>query len=390
VVKHYQFYPAVIHSAARLTYTRVAAFLEGREADPPVPDATHVSLETLYRVYKALLSAREKRGAIEFESGETAMLFNDLGKIERIVKVERNEAHKLIEECMLAANVSAALFLRHAEHPTLYRVHEGPTPERLENLRTVLKDFALQLGGGDTPTAKDYAQLARQVADRPYTALLQTSMLRSMQAAQYSPDNLGHFGLAYEYYTHFTSPIRRYPDLTTHRAIRAVLEGGTYDPGLDWKALGQHCSDAERRADEATRDVEAWLKCFYMQDKVGETYQGTVSGVTGFGLFVTLDEMATDGLVHIAELGEDYFRFDKERHMLQGERTGARFRLGDKVWVKVVRVDMDQTKIDFVPSEPPRPATPPATAAGTPHASTPKVEVLRNFRPPLKPRGGPA
>jgi ribonuclease R len=416
VVKHYEFYPSVIHSHARLTYTRVAAFLEDREADPPIESDLHAPLESLYGVYKALLSARSKRGAIEFESGETAMLFNEQGKIDKIVRVERNEAHKLIEECMLAANVCAAEFLSKAEHPVLYRVHEGPTPERLENLRAVLKDFALSLGGGESPTAKDYAVLSQQVKERPYASLLQTSMLRSMQQAIYSPDNKGHFGLAYEHYTHFTSPIRRYPDLVTHRSIRAILTGQVYEIE-NWRQLGEHCSGNERRADEANRDVEAWLKCYFMQDKVGEVYAGTVSGVTGFGLFVTLDDVATDGLIHISDLGEDYFRFDKVRHLLLGERTGVAYRLGDKVWVKVVRVDMEQSKIDFVMAPKPKPkatveparnstkatATAPRSVSAKPgddkaallaaleertEAGKGKkkaaVEVIRNFRPPKK------
>jgi ribonuclease R len=377
VVKSYQFYPAVIHSQARLTYTRVAAFIDGRDADPPIDEPLHGPLEQLYAVFKALLGARAKRGAIEFESGETAMIFNDQGKIDRIVRVERNEAHKLIEECMLAANVCAAEYLANADHPALFRVHEGPTPERLENLRAVLKDFGLSLAGGDSPSAKDYAVLSGQIKDRPYASLLQTSMLRSMQQAIYSPDNKGHFGLAYEHYAHFTSPIRRYPDLVTHRSIKAVLASGRYEI-TNWVALGDVCSSNERRADEATRDVESWLKCYFMRDKVGEIYSGIVSGVTGFGLFVTLDEVATDGLVHISDLGEDYFRFDKVRHLLQGERTGASYRLGDKVWVKVVRVDMEQSKIDFVLTERPKRVEPDSAKAPAAGTATPRTAGKRS------------
>ena len=350
-VRHYQFYPGVIHSNARLTYTRVAAVLEGKEADPPVDRTLVPSLETLYAVFKALLGARAKRGAIDFDSVETQMIFDDKGKIERIVRVVRNDAHRLIEECMLAANVCASDFLAQNNHPTLYRIHEGPTPEKLEALRSMLKDFGLTLGGGDEPHAKDYAALLTRIKDQPYAGLLQTVMLRSLRQAVYSPENVGHFGLAYEGYAHFTSPIRRYPDLLVHRAIKAVLSGKTYDAG-DWAALGVHCSETERRADDATRDVENWLKCYFMQDHVGDEFEGTVSGVAGFGLFVTLDELFIDGLVHISDLGSDYFQYDQQRHLLKGERTGIRYQLGARVKVRVVRVDIETAKIDFVLVDP--------------------------------------
>jgi ribonuclease R len=346
-VRHYEFYPAVIHSHARLTYTRVAAVLEGKEAEPPIHRKLVPSLETLYAVFKSLLGARAKRGAIDFDSVETQMIFDDKGKIERIVRVERNDAHRLIEECMLAANVCASDFLIANGQPTLYRIHEGPTPEKLEALRSMLKDFGLTLGGGDEPHAKDYAALLSRIKDKPYAGLLQTVMLRSLRQAVYSPENVGHFGLAYEGYTHFTSPIRRYPDLLVHRAIKAVLSAKTYEAG-DWNALGVHCSETERRADDATRDVENWLKCYFMQDHVGDEFEGTVSGVTGFGLFVTLDELFIDGLVHISDLGSDYFQFDQQRHLLRGERTGVRYQLGARVKVRVVRVDIETAKIDFV------------------------------------------
>jgi ribonuclease R len=352
VVRHYRFCQAVIHSHARLTYTRVAAVLEGREAEPPVDGRLVPHLGHLHAVYKALLGARAKRGAIDFDSVETQMIFDDRGKIERIVRVERNDAHRLIEECMLAANVCASDFLIANGQPTLYRIHEGPTPEKLEALRSMLKDFGLALGGGDEPHAKDYAVLLDRIRDRPYAGLLQTVMLRSLRQAVYSPENVGHFGLAYEGYTHFTSPIRRYPDLLVHRAIKAVLAGTTYDAG-DWAALGVHCSETERRADEATRDVESWLKCYFMQDHVGDEFEGTVSGVTGFGLFVTLDELFIDGLVHVSDLGNDYYQFDPQRHLLRGERSGVRYQLGARVRVRVVRVDIESAKIDFVLAEPP-------------------------------------
>jgi ribonuclease R len=252
---------------------------------------------------------------------------------------------------MLAANVSASDFLEKNAQPTLYRVHEGPTPEKLEALRTMLKDFGLTLGGGDKPQAGDYADLLKRIKGKPYTGMLQTVMLRSLHQAVYTPENVGHFGLAYDAYAHFTSPIRRYPDLLVHRGIKAVIARQRYDAG-DLHAIGQHCSETERRADDATRDVEAWLKTYYMQDHVGSEYDGTISGVTHFGLFVTLDELYVDGLVHISDLGQDYFQFDAAKHLLRGERSGARYQLGGRVHVKVVRVNLEQAKIDFVIVQP--------------------------------------
>ena len=350
-VKQHKFYPAVMHSHARLTYTLVAAMLYGddesarRQYAPLLPH-----LENLDRVFRALLTAREARGAVDFESLETQMVFDDQGKIERIVPVVRNDAHRLIEECMLAANVCAAHFLESEQHATLYRIHEGPTPEKLERLRDFLRGFGLDLTGGDEPQPKDYAKLRDRIKDRPDAALFQTVMLRSMQQAIYSPENVGHFGLAYPAYAHFTSPIRRYPDLLVHRSIKAALAGGTYAPA-DWDEIGVHCSQTERRADEATRDVEAWLKCYYMQEKVGESFTGTITAVTSFGIFVALDDIFIEGLVHISELGSDYFHFDAGRHELLGERTRKAFRLGDRVAVTVARVDLESTKIDFLLAE---------------------------------------
>jgi ribonuclease R len=364
-IKKYRFYPAVMHSHARLTYTQVAAALSdpegetGRGLGGLLPHLQH-----LHRLYKILAKAREKRGAIDFETIETQMIFDAQGKIERIVPVHRNDAHRLIEECMLAANVCASDFLQRHNHSTLYRIHEGPTPEKLEALREFLKEFGLALGGGDEPHAKDYAKLLAKLQGRHDEQLLQTVMLRSLQQAVYSPDNVGHFGLAYESYTHFTSPIRRYPDLLVHRAIRAVLQGEVYRPGKKWNELGLHCSMTERRADDATRDVETWLKCYYMRDKVGETYAGTVSGVTGFGLFVALDDIYVEGLVHISDLGDDYFHFDPAKHQLLGERSGKRYRLGDQVQVKIVRVDLETSRIDFVPVMPAESAAEAAGQAG--------------------------
>jgi ribonuclease R len=346
-VKRYRFYPGLMHSRARLTYTEVAAALydPGSEARGRLaPLLPH--LESLDSLYRVLAKARARRGAIDFETVETQMIFDDRGKIARIVPYERNDAHRIIEECMLAANVCASDFLREHDHPALFRIHEGPTPEKLAKLREFLKEFGLALGGGDEPHASDYAKLLARLQGRPDKQLLQTVMLRSLQQAVYSPDNVGHFGLAYESYTHFTSPIRRYPDLLVHRAIKASLAGDSYRPG-DWNAIGLHCSMTERRADEATRDVESWLKCYYMQDRIGEEFAGSVSAVVPFGIFVALDDVFVEGLVHISELGSDYFHYEEAAHQLVGERTGARFRLADRVRVQLVRVDLETSKIDF-------------------------------------------
>lgn len=347
IVKQYKFYPSVMRSQARMTYTQVHEILQNQQGELATEYTWLMPhLQHLHSVYKLMLTQREKRGAIEFESAETMMMFNDQGKIDQIVPVVRNEAHKLIEECMLAANVCAADFLKSHEHPALYRIHEGPTPEKLELLRAFMGEFGFGVGGGDSPHAKDYGKLLARIKERPDAQLLQTVLLRSMQQAVYSPDNVGHFGLAYEAYAHFTSPIRRYPDLLIHRAIKAVLNGDKYKAG-DWSALGIHCSMTERRADDATRDVTNWLKCFYMQDKIGEVFEGTVAGVTSFGLFVALDGVYVEGLLHVTELGNDYFMYDKTRHEMAGERTGVRYRLGDRLTIKVIRVDLETTKIDF-------------------------------------------
>jgi ribonuclease R len=343
----YKFYPAVFRSNARLTYTEVAAMLEDEDGEAGRRHrALLPHIRNLQRLYKQLAKARERRGAIDFETIETEMVFDERGKIANIVPVKRNEAHRMIEESMLAANVCASDFLRDHDHPMLYRIHEGPTREKLAALREFLKGFGLSLTGGDKPHATDFAKLLARTRDRPDAQLLQTVMLRSLQQAVYSPDNVGHFGLAYESYTHFTSPIRRYPDLLVHRAIKTVLGGRRYEPG-SWHDLGAHCSMTERRADDATRDVVAWLKCYYMKDRVGETFTGSISGVTAFGAFVALDGVYVEGLVHVTELGNDYFHFDAAKHQLMGERTRKRFRLGDRLKVKVIRVDLDTSKIDF-------------------------------------------
>ncbi len=341
VVARYEFYPAVIRSRARLTYNQVWEWLSSGRAP--------AYLQTLYELYGRLAEERKRRGAIDFETLETRMVFDAQGKIEKIIPEARNDAHRLIEECMLAANVSAGNLLSERKHPVLYRVHDVPASDKVAALRDFLAELGLQLQGGEVPRPKDYAQLLDRIRERPDFTLLQTILLRSLKQAVYSPDNAGHFGLAFEAYVHFTSPIRRYPDLLVHRAIKACLAGRRYE-GVDWDALGRHCSETERRADEASRDVENWLKCFYMKEHVGGVFTGAVTGVTSFGLFVTLDDYFVDGLVHISELGRDYFQFDAARHMLLGERSGQRFRLADRMKVKLVRVDLETRKIDFVPA----------------------------------------
>jgi ribonuclease R len=345
-IKEYRFYPAVIFSHARLTYNQVWDWLSAATQPDAKQAALMPHLQALDKLFRTLLKARAKRGAIDFGSTETQMQFDDEGKIKAIVPVIRNDAHRIIEECMLAANVCASDYLHANQQPALFRVHEGPTPEKLAALRGFMAEFGLDLAGGDKPHAKDYATLLEQIKPRPDAGLLQTVMLRSLKQAVYSPDNKGHFGLAYEAYTHFTSPIRRYPDLLVHRGIKAVLQGEKL-PGKGLVEVGVHCSMTERRADDATRDVDAWLKTYFMRDRIGDEYNGTVSAVTSFGMFVALDEIFIEGLVHVSELGQDYFHYDQGKHWMLGERTGKRYRLGDRVRIKVMRADIETSKIDF-------------------------------------------
>jgi ribonuclease R len=340
-IEKYEFYNAVFRSKARLTYNAVWSQISGGKAEQKIAD--------LYALFKVLFAARQHRGAIDFETVETRMIFDAKGKIEKIVAEPRNDAHRVIEECMLAANVCAGAFIARHDHPALYRVHDVPTVEKVGALRDFLAELGLQLPGGEIPRPKDYAQLLEKIRKRPDFALLQTILLRSLKQAVYSPENLGHFGLAFEAYVHFTSPIRRYPDLLVHRVLKHILQKRSYS-SVDWEALGRHCSETERRADDASRDVENWLKCYYMRDHVGKVFTGTITGVAAFGLFITLDEYFVDGLVHISELGKDYFQFDGARHVLLGERTKKRYRLADRMKVKLVNVNLDSRKIDLVPA----------------------------------------
>ncbi|MFQ3786109.1 ribonuclease R [Halomonas sp. A29] len=379
-ISRYHFYEAVFQSHARLTYNKVAAILSGDDAEADALREEYRDLvkplQGLHELYRVLRQAREERGAIDFETTETAILFNEERKIEKIVPRKRNDAHKIIEECMLAANVATARFLDKHDLPALYRIHERPSPERLDKLRLFLNELGLSVGGGDEPTPQDYQALAEAIRGRPDADVIQTVMLRSMSQAVYSPQNEGHFGLAYPAYAHFTSPIRRYPDLLVHRAIRSVIrgprqtntvlraEGAPVEPPSKWcpytfeqmLELGEHCSMTERRADDATRDVEDWLKCEFMSDKLGEVYEGTIASVTQFGIFVRLDEVYVEGLVHVTSLPSDYYHYEPEKHRLKGERTGMSYRLGDGVTVQVARVDLNDRKIDFaLEDEKPRP-----------------------------------
>ncbi|MFK8022290.1 MAG: ribonuclease R [Pseudomonadales bacterium] len=363
-VSNYVFYEGVFRSAARLTYTQVGDYIDNKALENPALDKP---LDTLHEVYKSLRGARVLRGAMDFETHETRIEFGEDRKIDRIVPVVRNEAHKLIEECMLAANVCAARFVEKLDWPGVFRIHEGPGPEKLTNLRDFLGELGLSLGGGAKPEPKDYLELAAKAAGRADAHIIQTMLLRSMSQAVYHVENKGHFGLAYSAYTHFTSPIRRYPDLLVHRAIRAAIRSNDENsrvrrvpkakplalskiypyPAATMLSLTEHSSMTERRADDATRDVVAFLKCEYLRDRVGEEFSGVVNAVTGFGLFVELEEIYVEGLVHVTALDNDYYHFDAAKQRLQGERTGASFHLGDTLQVRLVAVNLDDRKIDL-------------------------------------------
>jgi len=348
-----RFHRGVMHSVARMIYNDVADALDGKLDKLDEQYSRYLpQLQELHNLYRVLQQARNSRGTIDFDTVETQILFGEDKKIERIVPTVRNDAHRMIEEFMISANVSAARYLKRNKVETLYRVHEQPGEDRLDDVRLFLREFGLTLAGGSQPLPGDYAQVLDLARDRPEFSLIQTVLLRSLNRAVYSPENVGHFGLAHENYAHFTSPIRRYPDLLVHRAIGHLLDGGN---GGDFRyereavvRLGEQCSTTERRADDATRDATDWLKCEYMIDHVGEEFSGVVSGVTGFGLFVTLNDIFVDGLVHITALQNDYYHFDPIRHQLTGEQAGHKFRLGDTVSVQVARVDLDERKIDFV------------------------------------------
>ena len=355
----YQFYEAVMNSHARLTYNKVAKILEKDTALCERYASLVPHLQDLHDMYQALVKARQQRGAIEFETIESKFIFNALGRIERIEPVVRNDAHKIIEECMILANIASANFMEKHQEPALYRIHAVPSEEKLTAFRSFLAECGLSLSGGNKPTPTDYAQLLEQIKPRPDHELIQTMLLRSMSQAVYSADNIGHFGLALEEYAHFTSPIRRYPDLTLHRSIKYLLAkqkgskrkttdtGGYHYQLEEMDGFGAHCSATERRADDATREVADWLKCEYMQDHVGEEFDGVISSVTGFGFFVRLNDLFIDGLVHISGLANDYYLFDMPKQRLIGENSGMIFRLGDAVKVRVEAVSLEQKQIDF-------------------------------------------
>ncbi len=353
----YKFYPALMRSHARLTYSEVWDILQGeKDKREKYADLTK-HLEELHNLYKQLISARQGRGAIDFDTVETRIAFNKERKIERIVPVIRNDAHRLIEECMILANVSAARFFLKTKATGIYRIHDGPGARGLETLRAYLALHGLWLDGGDSPESSDYQQLMLRVKDRPDAEQVQIMLLRSLSQAVYDPENIGHFGLALPAYTHFTSPIRRYPDLLVHRTIKSLLKKqqqnfsgikSGYSYSLDeMNSFGERCGITERRADEATRQVVSWLKCEFMVERIGQEYDGRISSVTAFGIFVRLDDIFVEGLVHVTALDNDYYHFDPVSQNLTGERSGNVLRMGDKVRIKVVEINLDERKIDF-------------------------------------------
>ena len=350
------FFEGVMRSKARLTYSQVNQLLEGK-AKNAVPKDLHTPIRELHALYKVFAKARGRRGAIEIDLPQTKFKLNKDGEIDKIEVVPRNDAHRLIEECMIAANVEAAKFLKKHRIPGLYRVHPRPDPDRFDELRLYLVSLGLKVAHPEHVQPRDFTKIIRQTADRPDATAIMMTMLRSLTHAAYSPANIGHFGLALESYAHFTSPIRRYPDLLVHRAIRHIVRGGKpgrYEyGGREMERLGAITSAHEKRAEEATREVEAWLKCQYMEQHLGDEFDGVITGVTNFGVFVQITELLVDGLVHVTSLSNDYYKFDAGTQSLVGERTGRKFRLGDAMRVQVNKVDMETRRIDFRPADKP-------------------------------------
>ena len=345
----YKFYPALMFSHARLTYSQVSEILENKKSSLRDSYSNVIeNIEFLYGLYKTLRISRQKRGVMDFDRIESQILFNDKGKIDNIIARQRNDAHKLIEECMLMANQSSAKFLGKHKEDFLYRIHPKPTSEKIEVTRQFLSAVGLTLEGGSEPESRDFAKVLKNARGRDDENIIKTVVLRTMKQAVYTPSNEGHFGLAFEDYTHFTSPIRRYPDLLVHRAIKRVLNKQPRSPSNKMSEIGSHLSMTERRADDATRDVEQWLKCEYMRDKVGDELSGVISGVAGFGFFVELSEIFVEGMVSVRDLKDDYYVYDETNHQLMGERGGKIFRLGDAVHIKVAAVSLDDRRISFV------------------------------------------
>lgn len=347
----YKFYSAVMRSKARLTYTNVTNWLLDPKNIPNQYASLLPVLEELFNLYEVLRKKREARGAIDFDTVETRIIFGEERKIQEIIPYERTVSHRIIEECMLLANVAAADFMLQKKMPILFRIHAGPEAAKLQELRDFLAELGLRLPGRKIPKPDDYTSLLKSVRERPDAHIIQVKLLRSLSQAVYSPENIGHFGLAYPAYTHFTSPIRRYPDLLLHRAIKHVLAKGkvkdfSYDR-MRMVELGEHCSITERRADEATRDVLDWLKCEYIKDRVGDEFEGIVTNVTGFGLFLELKDIYVEGLLHVTSLKNDYYSFDPIRHQLRGDRSGIIYHLGSRLKVRIARVNLENRQIDF-------------------------------------------
>ena len=350
-IESYDFYQAVMFSHARLTYTQVSALIEGDKQASGIDESLQESILNLYRLSQKLGARRRQSGTIEFEIPEPVILFDEQRKIDRIIARQRNNAHRLIEECMLAANICASLMLSDSDLAGMYRVHEAPDEDKIADTRSFLRQFKLLLGGGEQPEPKHFSEIINQITDPAISKIAQVALLRSMKQARYSVENEGHFALNFDSYTHFTSPIRRYSDLLVHRQIRRLLDDPQAKDNdqkfIEFEKSAEQASMTERRAESATREVVQWLKCEFMSHRVGETFTGTVSGVTDFGLFVELEEFYVDGLVHITSLGQDYYRFDPERRQLQGESSGRVYEIGQKLEIQVARVDMEQGRIDF-------------------------------------------